>query len=121
MDLTLTTWFDRTVGGVFGVVKGLFFCSLIFLVMTSYLSGSNRYLKESLSYTFLSQTSKAILAFIRDHDLRSYFIPKEPAISLPAMEKPPADAAEPAEKSTAKPEKESGAGGDETKKRRPFF
>ena len=121
MDLTLTTWFDRTVGGVFGVIKGLFFCSLIFLVMTSYLSGSNRYLKESLSYPFLSQTSKAILAFIRDHDLRSYFIPKEPAISLPAMEKSPADAAEPAEKSTAEPEKESGAGGDETKKRRPFF
>lgn len=121
MDLTLTTWFDRTVGGIFGVIKGLFFCSLIFLVMTSYLSGSNRYLKESLSYPFLSQSSKAILAFIRDHDLRSYFLPKEPAITIPTLEKSPADAAEPAEKKAAEPEKESGAGEDETKKRKLLF
>jgi membrane protein required for colicin V production len=87
MDITLSTWFDRSVGGLFGIIKGIFFTSLIFVVITSYLSGSNKYLKKSITYPFLAQSSKAILALIRDYDLRSYFIPKEPAIQLPSFDK----------------------------------
>lgn len=87
MDVTLTTWFDRTVGGLFGVVKGVFFVSFLFIVTTSFLSGSNNYLKKSISYPFLSNSSKAILTFVQDHDIRSYFIPKEPAIMLPSLGK----------------------------------
>lgn len=86
MDITLSPWFDKTVGGLFGVIKGIFLTSLIFVVMTSYLSGSNKYLNKSISYPFLAQSSKAILALIRDYDLRSYFIPKEPAIQLPSFD-----------------------------------
>jgi len=86
MDVTLTPWFDRTVGGLFGIVKWVFFTSLVFIVSTSYLSGSNKYLKKSITYPFLAQSSKVILTFIRDYDLRSYFIPKEPAIQLPAID-----------------------------------
>ncbi len=88
MDITLTPWFDRAVGGLFGVVKGIFITSLIFVVITSYLSGANKYLKNSISYPFLAQSAKIILASIRDYDLRSYFIPKEPAIQLPYGDKP---------------------------------
>jgi membrane protein required for colicin V production len=87
MDLTLVTWFDKTVGGIFGVIKGLFFISLLFVVISSYLSASNNYLKKSITYPYLSESSKVILAFIRDNDLRSYFIPKEPAIKLPPFDK----------------------------------
>ena len=87
MDITLSTWFDRSIGGLFGIIKGIFFTSLIFLVITSYLSDSNKYLKKSITYPFLAQSSKAILALIRDYDLRSYFIPKEPAIQLPSFDK----------------------------------
>ena len=82
MDVSLTTWFDRIVGGLFGVVKGIFFISLLFVVIGSFLSGSNDYLKKSASYPLLSNSSKVILTFIKDHDIRSYFIPKEPAIKL---------------------------------------
>ena len=46
MDVTLTTWFDRTVGGLFGVIKGAFFVSLLFVFIGSFLSGSNNYLKN---------------------------------------------------------------------------
>ena len=95
MDITLSTWFDRAVGGLFGIIKGIFVTSLIFVVITSYLSGSNKYLNKSITYPFLKQSSKVILAFIRDHDLRSYFIPKEPAIKLPFFDKLPDDAAQP--------------------------
>ena len=82
MDVSLTVWFDRTVGGLFGVIKGIFFISLLFIVVGSFLSDSNNYLKKSISYPFLSNSSKVILAFIQDHDIRTYFIPKEPAIKL---------------------------------------
>lgn len=82
MDVSLTTWFDRTIGGLFGVIKGIFFISLLFVVAGSFLSGSNNYLKKSVSYPLLSNTSKVILTFIQDYDLRSYFKPKEPAIKL---------------------------------------
>lgn len=82
MDVSLTTWFDRIVGGLFGVVKGVFFISLLFVIIGSFLSGSNDYLKKSISYPLLSNSSKVILTFIKDHDIRSYFIPKEPAIKL---------------------------------------
>jgi membrane protein required for colicin V production len=95
MDITLSTWFDRAVGGLFGIIKGIFITSLIFVVITSYLSGSNKYLNKSITYPFLKQSSKVILTFIRDHDLRSYFIPKEPAIKLPLFDKLPDDAAQP--------------------------
>jgi len=87
MDLSLVAWFDRTVGGIFGVIKGIFFVSLLFVVISSYLSGSNSYLKNSITYPYLAKSSKIILALIRDKDLRSYFIPKEPAIKLPLDDK----------------------------------
>lgn len=83
MDVTLTTWFDRTVGGLLGVIKGFFFVGLLFIVIGSFMSGSNNYLKKSISYPLLSYGSDVILAFIQDYDIRSYFIPREPAISLP--------------------------------------
>ncbi len=83
MDVTLTTWFDKTVGGLFGVIKGFFFVGLLFIVIGSFMSGSNNYLKKSISYPLLSYSSDVILAFIQDYDIRSYFIPREPAISLP--------------------------------------
>ncbi len=95
MDLTLVAWFDRTVGGIFGVIKGIFFISLLFVVISSYLSGSNSYLKNSITYPYLAKSSKIILAFIRDKDLRSYFIPKEPAIKLPFDDKKKGEEHEP--------------------------
>ena len=87
MDVSLTVWFDRTVGGLFGLIKGIFFTSLLFVFIGSFLSGSNNYLKKSISYPVLSSASNVILSFIQDHDLRSYFKPKEPAIKLSPFKK----------------------------------
>ena len=87
MDVTLTPWFDRTVGGLFGLIKAVFTAALLFIILNSFLSGSNSYLKKSLSYPVLSYCSAVILDFIQDYDLRSYFVPKEPAIKLPPVKK----------------------------------
>ena len=106
MDVSLTAWFDRTVGGLFGIAKGIFFVSLLFVVTTSFMSGSNNYLKKSISYPFLSSSSKAILTFIQDHDIRSYFVPKEPAIKLPSVGKLFEEKEEQEKSSTVAPEDE---------------
>ena len=106
MDVSLTTWFDRTVGGLFGIAKGIFFVSLLFVVTTSFMSGSNNYLKKSISYPFLSSSSKTILTFIQDHDIRSYFVPKEPAIKLPSVGKLFEEKEEQEKSATAAPEEE---------------
>ena len=118
MDITLSTWFDRSVGGLFGIIKGIFFTSLIFVVVTSYMSGSNKYLKKSITYPFLTQSSKVILTFIRDNNLRSYFIPKEPAIKLPQFDKSPGDAEEPENTKALEPEDTSEESESETEERR---
>ena len=118
MDVTLAIWFDRTVGGLFGVIKGIFVASLIFIVTTSYLSGSNKYLKKAVTYPFLARSSKVILAFIRDYDLRSYFIPKEPAIMLPFFDKSADDAEEAEKTKTLTSEDESGESGDESQEKK---
>jgi len=127
MDVTLTAWFDSTVGGLFGVIKAIFFISLLFVVVTSYMSGSNNYLKKSISYPFLTKSSQIILTFIRDYDLRSYFIPKEPAIKLPSLDKLPSfnmssdDAEEPEiieEPVEQEADEELGEGQNEPKERR---
>ena len=91
MDISLMGWFDRAMGGLFGLIKGIFFTSLLFIMVGSYMSGSNKYLKKSLSYPVLSKSSQAVLALIQDKQLRSYFIPKEPAIqrlkrSMPTLD-----------------------------------
>ena len=106
MDVSLTTWFDRTVGGLFGIAKGIFFVSLLFVVTTSFMSGSNNYLKKSISYPFLSSSSKAILTFVQDHDIRSYFVPKEPAIKLPSVGKLFEEKEEQEKSATVVPEEE---------------
>ena len=106
MDVSLTTWFDRTVGGLFGIAKGIFFVSLLFVVTTSFMSGSNNYLKKSISYPFLSSSSKAILTFVQDHDIRSYFVPKEPAIKLPSVGKLFEEKEEQEKSATVAPEEE---------------
>ena len=87
MDVTLTTWFDRTIGGLFGFIKAIFVSSLFLIIISSYLSGSNKYLKNSIIYPVLDKTSNGILLLIRDYDLRSYFVPKKPAITLPFLDK----------------------------------
>ncbi|MDX1776748.1 MAG: CvpA family protein [Desulfobulbales bacterium] len=105
MDITLTPWFDRSVGGLFGIIKGIFLTGLLFIILSSYLSGSNKYLKNSITYPYFMESSKVILSFIRDHDLRSYFIPKEPAIRLPQFDISPDDEQEPEKTEAPEPEK----------------
>ena len=81
MKVSMLGGFDRFMGGLFGMGKGMFITILIFMVLAGLLSNSATFLRKSYFYPFLNNGSKAVVSFINDPDLRSGFKPKEPAIS----------------------------------------
>ena len=81
MSLSLLGWFDRLMGGLFGVGKALFVSTLLFMILSGFLASSNPILSQSLFSPYLSTSSKFFLSFIKNKELQAYFVPKEPAIS----------------------------------------
>ena len=81
MELTMATWFDRILGLLLGLVKALFVNSILYMIMSSSMISSNELLKKSISTPLLATGSDIIQRVIRDEELRSLFLPKEPAIS----------------------------------------
>ena len=84
MEVTLSGWFDRTLGMILGLVKAMFVTSILYMAMSSSLVSSNELVKKSLTSSFLAQGAEFVQQLIRDNDLRKIFLPKEPAI-LPEM------------------------------------
>ena len=72
--------FDRFMGGMFGMGKGMFILILMFMVLAGLMSNSATFLRKSYFYPFLNGGSLVVMSFINDPALRSSFKPKEPAI-----------------------------------------
>lgn len=86
MSLTLLGWFDRTMGGFFGLGKAVLIMTVFFMILSGLLSSSNTLLTNSFFAPHLSTSAAYLLHFIQDTELRSRFLPKEPAIpSLPEL------------------------------------
>jgi membrane protein required for colicin V production len=81
MTITRLTWLDRMLGGLFGLGKGIFVISLLFLTLAGFLPSSRPLLRDSFCYPFLAVTSGYILIFVHDANLRERLLPKGPAIS----------------------------------------
>jgi membrane protein required for colicin V production len=82
MKVSMLGGFDRFMGGIFGMGKGMFITILAFMVLAGVLSNSATFLSRSYFYPFLNNASQMVRSFILDPDLRSSFKPKEPAISV---------------------------------------
>jgi membrane protein required for colicin V production len=82
MKVSMLGGFDRFMGGIFGMGKGMFITILVFMVLAGVLSNSATFLSKSYFYPFLNNASGLVMSFIRDPDLRSSFKPTEPAISV---------------------------------------
>ncbi len=81
ISISLLGWFDRTMGGTFGLAKGVFLSCMMFMVMAAFLADSNYIFKKSFFAPYLEQVSQVIIHVIQDNKLRSNFMPKQPAIS----------------------------------------
>ena len=80
VDIDLMEWFDKVTGALLGIVKGFFVSTLIFMALTSIMSGSNTLLKKSFSYPFFAESSRFLLRVLKDNNLRNRFIATEPAV-----------------------------------------
>jgi len=107
VTLSLLGWFDRTLGGLFGLAKGFFLAILLFMVLANFVSGGNRVLREAVFYPVLERSTAILLGLIKDHDLREGFLPREPAIPPDAPPPPPTppEGESPSAEEPAPPEK----------------
>jgi len=88
MSLSLLGWFDRFMGGMFGLVKAGVITSVLFMVMSGLLADSNPLMTGSLAAPYLSKSSGFLLSFVPDQNLHRQLLPKEPAIVLPVSTVP---------------------------------
>jgi len=80
MQLTLAGWFDRLLGFMLGVVKGVFVTSFLYMVMNSSLISTNDLLTRSVTSQYLAHGAAYIQEIINDPEVRELFLPREPAI-----------------------------------------
>lgn len=107
MKVTMLGGFDRVLGGVFGLAKGVFLATLLFMAVAGIMAESAEFLRRSFFFPYLNSSAKVLSYFISDQDVRNRLRPKEAAIgrlvsqatdALPgkAKEEPAKTAAQPA-------------------------
>ena len=81
VQITMLDWFDRSMGGVLGGVKGLFLSCIVFMTLAIFIAGDSSLFTKSRLYPVLERSSMLLLMAVRDHDLRLHLLPRKPAIS----------------------------------------
>lgn len=85
MTVSLLGWFDRLLGGIFGLSKAVIVCTLGFMLLSGVLASSNPLISKSFATPYLSSSTQFFLSFIKDQELYTHFLPRTPAISLPDL------------------------------------
>lgn len=81
MQVTFLGWFDRLMGGGFGLVKAGFIATLAFMALTGVFSTSSVFIEKAFTAKYLMIGSKWMTSVIKDKDLQAELLPKKPAIS----------------------------------------
>jgi membrane protein required for colicin V production len=81
MQVTFLGWFDRLMGGGFGLVKAAFIATLAFMALTGIFSNSSVFVEKAFFAKYLMISSQWVASVIKDKDLQAEFLPKKPAIS----------------------------------------
>jgi len=88
MSISLLGWFDRLMGGIFGLVKAGVIIPVGFMVLSGMLADANPLITGSLTAPYLTKSSGFLLSFIPDQNLHRLLLPREPAIVFSAPEIP---------------------------------
>ncbi|MFH1021240.1 MAG: CvpA family protein [Pseudomonadota bacterium] len=85
MSVSFLGWFDRLMGGIFGLVKAGVLTSVLFMVVAGLLADNNPLMTNSLAAPYLAKSSGFLLSFVSDQNLHRHLLPKAPAIVLPDL------------------------------------
>lgn len=80
MQITFLGWFDRLMGGIFGLVKGVFCSTLLFMLLHAVLDPSSPILERSVTVPYLAKSARIFLRIVEDEKLREKFLTLHPAI-----------------------------------------
>ena len=80
MQVTFLGWFDRLMGGVFGLLKGVFCSTLLFMLLHAVLDPASPVLEKSFTVPYLAKSARILLRIIEDEKLREKFLTLYPAI-----------------------------------------
>ena len=79
LKLIMLGWFDRLGGGGLGFLKGLLLCSIILMVLTTFLSPNASVLKTSKVAPYISTVTQAITQFLPE-DMQGEFRSKSSSL-----------------------------------------
>ena len=85
VTISLLGWFDRMMGGLFGLSKAAIITTVCYMVLSGFLASSNPLLTKSVTAPYLDKSTDFMLTFVKDNKLHDNFLPKKPAISLPSL------------------------------------
>ena len=81
MQISFLGWFDRLLGGCFGLVKAVFIATLAFMALTGIFSNSSVFIEKAFFSKYLTISSQWATSIIKDKELQADLLPKKPAIS----------------------------------------
>ncbi len=85
IQITITGWFDRVLGGVIGFAKALILVVMMHMVLGTILAPENQMLRTCQTCTLLNQGVGVTRELIKNEEVRKALKQQEPAISLDAV------------------------------------
>ena len=85
IQLTITSWFDRLLGGVVGFAKAVILVILLHIVLGTILAPENQMLRTCATCEVLNEAADLTRALIRDEEVRKALVQQQPAIAIDAV------------------------------------
>ena len=82
VQISLLSWFDRLMGGLFGLGKAYLLVVLLFLAISGLLATTPEFLQKSFFFPIIQKSAAQILPLIKDEKVRERFLPRPPAIPV---------------------------------------
>jgi membrane protein required for colicin V production len=85
IQMTITGWFDRLLGGLVGFAKGIILVVLLHMLLGTVLAPENQMLRTCGTCGVLNKAADITRDFIRNEDVRKSLMQQEPAIAIDAV------------------------------------
>lgn len=85
LQLTITSWFDRLLGGVVGFAKAAILVVLMHMILGTILAPENQMLRTCATCDALNGAAGMTRDLIRNEDVRKALIQQQPAIAIDAV------------------------------------